>query len=187
VRPLSLRERRLAALGLLALALALTWLLLVGPLVGGFFDRAEQRRELQMTLQRNERLMAALPAWRTAAEAQGRSAARFAIAAPSEQLAVEVLKERLTRLATDEGFSVTATQDLQADAPTGLVRIRSDMTLSLPQFADTVRRLESEGAYVVVDYLSISADRAAAAGRLSPMDVRLELTCAWRPLRPRSS
>ncbi len=187
MRALSARERRLVALGLLVLALGLVWLVLIGPLVGGFVNRDAQRKQLELTLQRNERLMAALPVWRSAAEAQRRTAPRFAIAAPSEQLAVETLKERLTKLATDEGFALTGVEDLQADTAAGRVKIRADMTLSLTQLTDIVRRLENEGAYVVVDYLSISADRAAAAGRSAPMDTRLELSADWRPVRPRPS
>jgi len=185
MRPLTPRERRLVALGLLVLAIGLVWLVLIGPLVGGFVDRAEQRRELANTYRRNERLIAALPALRASAEAQRVNAARFAVAAPSEPLAVEVLKERLQHLATDEGFAVTAIEDLQADAPAGDIKLRADVTLTLTQLYETMKRLESEDAYVVVDYISVSADRSLAAGRLAPLDVRLELSTAWRPTRGR--
>ncbi len=187
MRALSLRERRLVALALLVTAILLVWLVLIGPLVGGFFDRAAERDQLRATIQRNERLMSALPVWRAAADAQRRSAARFAIFAPSEQLAVEALKERMQHLAADEGFTITGIEDLQADAPSGMIRVRADMTLNLTQFCETLKRLESEGAYVVVDYLSISADRALVSGRASPMDVRLELTAAYRPTGARPS
>jgi Tfp pilus assembly protein PilO len=187
MRALTARESRLVAVGLLVLALALGWLVVIRPLVGGFFDRAAEREQLLNTLRRNHRLEAALPALRAAADAQRASAARFSLAAPSEETAVESLKERLIHLAADEGFAVGGVEDLQANAAQGTVRIRADMTLTLSQLTDTMKRLESEGAYVVVDYISISADRAFAAGRLSPMDVRLELTAAWRPAGPRSS
>jgi hypothetical protein len=187
MRTLSPRERRLVALGGLAAALAVAWLVLVGPLVGGFADRADERAQLNATFQRNQRLMAALPVWRRLALTQARGAARWAIAAPSESLAVESFKERLQKLAADEGYAVTSVQDLQADAPAGDVRIRADMQLSLTQLCDTLRRLETEGAYVVVDYLSISADRAFATGRAAPIDVRLELTAAYRPSGARPS
>ena len=189
MRPLSARERRLVALGLLFLAMGLVWLILVGPLVGGFVDRDAQRKQLELTLQRNERLMAAISVWRSAAEAQQKSAPRFAIAAPSEQLAVEALKERLTKLATDEGFTLTGVEDLQADAAAGRVEIRADMTLSLTDSTDIVRRLNNEGGLCrcPTPHLSISADRAAAAGRSAPMDTRLDLSADWRPVRPRPS
>jgi general secretion pathway protein M len=187
VRPLSPRERRLVALGGLAAALAVLWLALIGPLIGGFADRAAERAQLAATYQRNQRLMTALPVWRRLALTQARTAGRFAIGAPSESLAVESFKERLQKLAADEGFAISSVQDLQADAPTGDVRIRADMQLTLTQLCDTLRRLETEGAYVVVDYLSISADRAFATGRAAPIDVRLELTSAYHPSGARPS
>jgi general secretion pathway protein M len=185
MRPLTPRERRLVAVGLLLLSIGLTWLLVVGPLVGGFIDRAAQRQDLARTYVRNQRLIAALPALRAAAEAQRATSARFAISAPSEALASEALKARLQRLATDEGFAITAIEDLQADAPAGAIKLRIDMTLTLNQFKEMIRRLESEDAYAVVDYLSVSADRSLAAGRLAPIDVRLELSTAWRATRAR--
>jgi hypothetical protein len=61
------------------------------------------------------------------------------------------------------------------------------MQLSLAQLCDSLRRLETEGAYVIVDYLSISADRALSTGHLSPIDVRLELTAAYAPTGARPS
>jgi general secretion pathway protein M len=181
MRPLSARERRFVAIGL-AIALAgVVWLLVLGPLIGGFFDRAAERRQLADAYDRNERLVASLPALRAQAEAQRRDAARFAIAAPSEALAAQQLKTRLQKLATDEGFAVAGVQDLQDDASANTVKLRADLTLSLAQLYRTLRRLENEDAYVIVEYLSISADKSLAAGHLAPLDVRLELASPWRP------
>ena len=185
MRPLTARERRLVALGLLVLAIGLFWLVVVGPLVGGFFDRAQERRDLWAAHRRNERLITSLPALRATAEAQARLAPRFAMAAPSEAAASEAFKDRLRHLATDEGFTIKAIEDVPAEGPAGAVKVRADLTLTLNQLYETVRRLQSEDAYVVVDYLSVTADRSFAAGRLAPLDVRLELTSAWRPTRGR--
>ncbi len=187
MRPLSPRERRLVALGVLVGLVGIVWLAIIGPLVGGFASRAAEREELRATYQRNTRMMAALPVWRAVAETQRRSAPRFAMSAPSESLAGEALKERLRKLSTDEGFAITGVQDLQADAPRGRVRLRADIALNLTQLCEMLRRLETEGPYVVVDYLSISADRAFASGHSAPMDVRLELSAAWRPDAGRAS
>jgi hypothetical protein len=93
------------------------------------------------------------------------------------------LRERLRKLAADEGFDIPAIEDLQPDAASGTVKVRADVELNMTQLCDSLRQLQNEGTYVVVDYLSVSADRALAAGRLQPMAVRLELTAAWRPLR----
>jgi hypothetical protein len=184
MRALSRSERRLIAVGLGVAAVALAWLAVAWPLIDGFSERASERRLLQATYARNQRLMASLPVWLAADRSQRKTAARFAIVAPSEQLAQEALKDRIQRLAADEGFALASVQDLQADAPAGAVKIRADMQLSLAQLCDSLRRLETEGAYVAVDYFSISADRALAAGRLAPIDVRLELTAAYSPISP---
>jgi general secretion pathway protein M len=186
VRPLTARERRLLALGLLVLAIGLAWLVVIGPIVGGFVDRAQQRRELWAAHQRNDRLIGSLPALRALAEAQSRLAPRFETAAPSEAAASEAFKDRLRRIATDEGFTIRGIEDLPTDAPAGVVKVRADLTLTLNQLYESVRRLQSEDAYVVVDYLSVTADRSLAAGRLAPLDVRLELSTAWRPTRGRT-
>ncbi len=185
MKPLTPRERRLVALGLLVLAIGVVWLVLIGPLAGGFLDRAQERRDLQAAYQRNQRLISSLPALRAAAEAQRRNAPRFALSAPSQALAAEALKERLQRLATEGGFAITGVEDLQAEAPAGAVKLRADLTLTLSQLYETIKRLQSEDAYVVVDYFAVTADRSLAAGRLAPLDVRLELSAAWRPVKGR--
>jgi type II secretory pathway component PulM len=187
MRPLNPREQRFLAAGLLALALAAVWLAVIRPIADGFADRAGEKQRLALNLQRDARLSAAAPFWRRAAQTQNESAARFAVIAPNEQIAVEAMKDRLNRIAAAEGFNVGAVQDLQANASPGMVRVRADMTMTLAQFVETMKLLESQGAYVVVEYLSVSADRAFAAGKLSAMDVRLELSAAWRPTGARPS
>ena len=186
MRPLSTRERRLVAVGLLLAALVLVYLIVVSPLVGGFLGRAAERRTLIANYQRDQRIMASIPVWRRTAQAQRVSSKRFSLTAPSEQMAVEALKERLARLATEEGFQITAMQDLEADAPTGEARVRADLQLTLTQLNESLRRLETEGPYVV-EYLSVSADRALATGRSSRLVVRLEVSAPWRASRSRSS
>jgi len=186
VRPLTARERRLVAIALLLAALAVVWFLIVGPFVGGFFDRAAERRQLIASHQRNERTMASIPVWRKAAEAQRKRAGRFAISAQSEQFAADALKERLASLATDEGFQITAMQDLDADTTAPEAKVRADLQISLTQLNESLRRLETEGPYVV-EYLSVSADRALATGRASRLLVRLEVGAPWRAARSRPS
>ncbi|MEO8926861.1 MAG: type II secretion system protein GspM [Caulobacteraceae bacterium] len=187
MRPLAPRERRLLAIGLLLAAVAVAWLAIVSPLVGGFFARADERRELIAAYGRNQRTMAQTATWRALADQQRKTGARFAMAAPSEPLAVEALKERVVKLAADEGFTVSALSDLAADAPPGKIRLRCDLQLTLTQLYESLKRLETEGPYVVVEYLAVSADRALATGRSSPLAVRLEITATYRPQRARAS
>src|SRR6202000_943905 len=43
MRPVSPRERRLVSLGILVILVAIVWLGLISPILGGFWDRAEER------------------------------------------------------------------------------------------------------------------------------------------------
>lgn len=183
MRSLSPRERRLIAIGLLLLAVGLFWFAVVGPLVSGFSSRAAERRLLQATLQRDQRVVDSLPVWRNAAVEQARSAPRFAIVAPSEQAAVDILKDRLEKVAVDQGFTLSSVQDMQAEAAPGEVKVRAVMELTLTQLYETLRRIEGEGAYVVVDFLSVNADRALVAGHSAPLAVRIELRANFVPGR----
>ncbi|MGI8841974.1 MAG: type II secretion system protein GspM [Caulobacteraceae bacterium] len=187
MRPLRARERRLVALGLLAAALAVAWLAIVGPLIGGFFSRATERRELIAAYERGLGVIASRAAWRALDARQRQSAPRFALAASSEPLAADVLKERLVKLAADEGFTVVSISDLATDAPPGKIRLRADLQLTLTQLYESLKRLETEGAYVVVEYLAVSAERAAGSGRPAPLPARLERPNDPQPARARTS
>ncbi len=180
MKPLTARERRLVALGLLVLAIGALWLLVLGPLIGGFIDRAQERRDLWAVYQRNERLISSLPALRATAEAQAKLAPRFVIGAPNDALAAQAFTDRLRKVLEDEGLTATAMEEIPGEGGADSVKLRVDLTLTLTQLYETVRRLQSEDAYVVVDYLSIAADRSLSAGRLAPLDVRLEISTAWR-------
>jgi general secretion pathway protein M len=187
MRPLSPRESRLVAVLLLVAVVAVVWLGIAAPLIGGFQARSAERARLLKTFESNRRLVASVGVWSQAAQRQRADAGRFSLAAPTETLAAEAMKARLQKLAADEGYTITAIQDLAADSPPGQVRIRADAQLTLTQLCDSVRRLETEGAYVVVDFLSISADRALQSGRAAPLDIRLELSADYRPAPGRPS
>jgi type II secretory pathway component PulM len=180
MRPLSQRESRIVAVGLLLVALAAVWFGLLQPLVGGFFDRADTRAMLRETYARNQRVLAGISAWREKADEQKASASRFAIVAQTETLAAELLKQRLNKLATDEGGAVQAISTIQGDAAPGWVRVRADLQLTMGQLNKSLVRLEREAPYVVVGYLSVAADRAAKSGHLATMDVRIEVSAPVR-------
>ncbi len=180
MKPLSDRERRLAALAILLLLLAVVWLLLVRPLMTGFSARRQQREETAAALARNERLIAALPAWRRAGDDQRRTAGRFAIAAPSQAAAAELLKQRLAALVTRVGGVVGGVEDTGLTLGPDTVSARADAQLTLSQLYDMLRRLQAEEPYVAVEYLSVTADRAFETGRAGPAGVRLEVSARFR-------
>jgi type II secretion system (T2SS) protein M len=176
MRQLAPRESRLVAVGILVALIAAIWFGLIEPVIGGFVDRAGERRDLLATYARNERVLAGIAAWREQADSQKETARDFALVAPTEALAAEMLKQRLNRLTGQVGGTVQSVSDIQADVPTGWVRVRADLQLTMSQLYKSLARLESEAPYVVVGYVSVAADRASQTGHLATMDVRVEIS-----------
>jgi general secretion pathway protein M len=183
MRPLSDREQKLVALGLLVLAVAVIWLGLVSPILAGFGARALEREQLTAAYSRNQRIMAGFPVWRSQLDQQARDAGRFAILAPTPALASDLLRERLTRTFTALGAEITSVQDLAADAPKGWVAARIDLRLTEAQLKAGLERLENEEPYVLVDYFAVAAERAFETGRAGPVDVRIDVRSRHRPPR----
>jgi general secretion pathway protein M len=177
---LTARERRLAAIGLLVLVLAIAWLGVLSPILSGFSARAEERAGLLAAYQRNQRLLDAIPSWRMQAEAQKKSAAAFALYAPSQVQARETLKQCLASALTAQGATPTAVQDAEAELPQGWIGARADVQISLSQLLASLRQLESEPPYVVIEYVSINADQAFHTGHDGPLQVRLEISAPFR-------
>ncbi len=175
----------LAEYTILLALIGLVWLLVAAPILGGFAARQDERQSLLLTYARNQRVMGAISVFRRQADAQLRTIGRFAILAPSQLLATDLLRERISRTVGQSGGKLIAVEDMQASAPSGWVRVRADMHLTLQQFVDVARRLESEEPYLSIDYTSISANEAAQTRRLSPMDIRLEISARHQPARAR--
>lgn len=180
MRPLAPRERRLIALALLAMVVAGVWLALIAPVLGGFEERAHRREALLAQYRSAQRLIASAPALAAAAREQRRTAALYQITAPTQAVAVDALKQRLTASLSGAGGSVSAVEQVQAEIPNGWVSVRADAQMSLSQFVASIRQLENEAPYVLVQYTSIGADRAASTGHAAPLDVRLQVSALVR-------
>jgi general secretion pathway protein M len=179
MRPLAPRERRLVALALLAAAVAAVWLALVAPVLGGFQQRAHRREELLAQYRANQKLVASIPLLEAAVREQRRTAAVYQITAPSQAVAADALKQRLTASLSGAGASVGAVEQVQAEVPPGWISVRADAQMSLAQLVASIRQFENEAPYVVVQYASIGADRAASAGHSAPLDVRLQVSALF--------
>ena len=184
MRPLAQRERRLVALGILFVLVAVVFLGVIVPLFGGMAARAIERSELRETYAHNQRVLAGIPAWRTQAVQQKSTTSQFAMVAPTEALAAEMLKQRINRMASEQGGNVQSISEVQGDAPEGWVKVRADLQLTIGQLYKSLARLESEAPYVVVGYLSVAADRASKTGHAAPMDVRIEVSAPVRTGQP---
>jgi len=176
MRPLAQGERRLIALGVLLALVAVVVLGVIVPVFGGMAARALERGDLVATYERNQRVLAGIPVWRAQAVEQKSTASKFTITAPTQALAAEMLKQRISRMTNEEGGSVQTVSEIQGDTPDGWVKVRADLQLTMAQLYKSLARLESEAPYVVVGYLSVAADRAQKSGHAAPMDVRVEIS-----------
>jgi general secretion pathway protein M len=177
---LTARERRLVAVAILLAVIAAAWIAVVSPLMAGFAAREAERQSLLAEYQRDQRLIASIPGLRAQAEAQKRNAAAFALTAPSQLQAQEALRQRIIAAMTATGAGAPTVQDVQADLPAGWIGARAEVQLTRGQLNETLRVLENEEPYVVVDYISIDAEQAFRTGHASPLDVRLELSVPFR-------
>jgi general secretion pathway protein M len=178
---LNARERRLVAILIAVGVVAAAWLLVVSPVIGGFAARQAERQGLLARYQRNQRLLDAVPAWRAEAEGQRQSASAFAVVAPTDLEGRDLLRTRITNAIVASGAPAPNVQDRQGDISAGSIGVRADAVLSQAQLNQSLRRLESEEPYVVVDYLSITAERAFRSGREEPLDVRIDVSAPFHP------
>jgi general secretion pathway protein M len=175
------RERRLVALAILIALLAGLWLGVAAPIADGFGQRQAERQTLLAAYRRNTRIIDSVAAWRVQAEAQKRTQGAMALIAPSDVQAREALKQRIAAAILAVGAERPTVQDVQADLPAGWIGARADAQLTQAQLNDSLRRLESEQPYVIVNYLSINAEQAFRSGHAGPLEVRLELAVPFRP------
>lgn len=180
---LSLRERRLIAILVLLAMIAALWLGLISPLIGGFASRADETRQLQQLFARNERQVAAIPALRRNAELQKLVDTDFRTPGDTVASATENLKERLGNTVTAQGGELRAVQDV-SDRP-GWARVWVEGRMSLAQLVSTLTRVQNQKPYLVINSVTVSADRALQSGKLDIMDVRIEVSSPITPTKSR--
>ena len=184
MRRLNPREKKLVAVGILIILVALAFALIVRPIVGGFNARAEERQRLLGTYQRDSRALGSLHVVGADLRVQRTTDGRYAVSAPSPAVASAFLRERVGRIVTQSGGTLKTTEDLQADARPGELRVRADAALTTAQLVQVVRRLETEEPYAVIDNLASAVGNDASSGREDPMAVRLEVSTRFRPAAP---
>lgn len=184
-RTLSARERRLVAIGLLVLAIAIVHLAIVGPILSGFSERDARREALMTEYQRNTRAIAAIPRLRRAAERQRDGLTRFVQPGPNAAVANDRLRERLEQVVGEIGGEFQAADE--APAPPGWTGARATARLTQPQLVQLLARLRNEPPWLTAEALDIAADQAAVSGAPSPMNVTLAVALPLAPgIAPRA-
>ncbi|HEY4078742.1 MAG TPA: type II secretion system protein GspM [Rhizomicrobium sp.] len=175
MKRLSSREQRLAATALVIGTVITGWGVVISPLMDGYVQRAEDRNALTDEYRRNDRILAKLPGWRMEAEEQAKTASSYAIGAPNEAIASELLSQRIARIVKVAGGTVQATQAVSQKTSPGWVHVRSDLLLTMGQIYAVMTRIQSEEPYVVVGYLSIEAQSNVNPNEPQNLGVRLDV------------
>jgi hypothetical protein len=174
----SLFERRLIALGLLVLALTLAVFGVALPIAHGFADRADERARIADDLARGRQLIAARDYWLNEAQRQRADMGRFAVIAPDTSSAVQQVSDRLAAAIQTPGGALRSVREQPATPGEAQVRIEAQLTLT--QLVASLKLIEGLKPFVVIETLSIAADPTAAAGRVPPMDVRIDLAVPYQ-------
>lgn len=173
-RNLTPRERRLFAIFILIVVVALIWLTIIGPIVSGFNDRAAQRALLTRQYQANQRIVGSIQRLRRQAEQQRNQVRNLVITAPTEAAALADLQDRVQRTIESAGAEVRAVDDAAGDETA--IRTRASARMTLDQLTTVLTRFENEPPHLVVESLDISAEQAVISGRLDLMEVAFDVS-----------
>lgn len=179
MRPLSPRESRLVAVLILVAVVALAQFAVIAPIMHGFADRAEQRRELRARYAANDRMIAAIPRLRRQAETRNALLRHYTLAAPDPGAAAEMLRDRLQSAVTAIGGDPRGGEDIPA--PPGTVAARVNARLASPQLTALLVTLQNARPAITVTAMAISADDALVSGQSTTLDVQLEASIPFRP------
>lgn len=177
MRQLSARERKIVAIFVLFLLLAIVWLAVLAPLIDGFRARSAQRLLLRMTYERNSRLINAIPVMRRHGEQMRPLTAQVALVAPDHAQAQDRLRERLRNAFAQAGGDVTAVQSVPVAGSEVRAWVQGKLTLA--DLQQLLVQTENAAPYLVIESLRISADAALETGRLDKLDVRVEASIPY--------
>lgn len=173
----SLLVRRLVALSLLVLVLAAVWFGVISPIVQGFVDRAAQREQLADDLSRGRQLIASRGRWQALLLRQHGEAQAFGVVAPNASSAAQLSMDRINTAIQRPGGVLGSLRE-QPGGP-GEARLRVEARLTLTQLVASLRLLEGQKPFVIIEGLSVATDPAAPAGQLAPMEVRIDLAVPY--------
>ncbi len=160
---------RLLALGLTALAAAVLWLGLIGPVLAWYAERAELAERQGALVRRMAALAESLPALRARAEAAPADPAPDALLADaSDAVAGATLQARVQELASRASTTLASAESLPAEQLGAFRRISLRVTLTAPwpALVELLRALDAASPRMLVDDLQVQpAPAMQLAGR----------------------
>ncbi|HEY4041322.1 MAG TPA: type II secretion system protein GspM [Rhodopila sp.] len=150
------RRGQALAVGVLVLAVALVWFVIIDPARAWFQDRTLLLEQRQVLLQRMQGVAATLPSLRMAAAAKpggGKVAGTIMLPGDSDAIAAADLQERVQKMASTAGASLTAVETLPA-TPSGKwhkVSLRISLNAPWPVLMELLRSVEESPTRILVD------------------------------------
>jgi uncharacterized protein YggE len=183
---ISARERRLLALAILVLVVAVIWVAGVAPILNGFAARQEARDAAIETLRHNARGIADYSDVRLQLEDVRRTVPNWAVQASSRPAATDLARRRISQAVADSGGVLDALRDQPGQA--NLIRLQVDARIDLNGLQTLLRHLENDRPAGVVNSISVAAADATTAQpvsspSVSSLQVRLDVSFSYVPPR----
>ena len=183
------RRGQALAVAVALLAVIMLWLALVDPLRSWYSDRAELLAQRQALLQRMQTLAAGLPALRAASadkHGEGEAAETIMLAGTTDAVAAADLQERVQKMATAVGVSLTAVETLPAEATAGRwhkVALRISLNASWPVLIDLMRSIEQSPTRIFIDDVHFHSPVVVAQPTVVPIQASMVIY-GFRPAEP---
>jgi len=183
MRRLSPRERKLIAVAILVVLIALVQLFVIQPVIDGFASRAAEREELAARYARNQRLIGSIERLKRDLLRERASLAGYSLAARDQRDAVDLLRQRIQRATERLGGEFRGAEDVEGRER--WVGTRAVLRVSLPQLAALLADLQNTPPYLIVETLHIDAKEPIAGQPSPPLEVSLEIDVPVTAAAPR--
>jgi hypothetical protein len=177
ITELTLRERRLVAIGILVALVVGTCLLLIAPVARSFAVRDSERQSLLAQYAKNASNINNMRHWRREADRQSQTKNRYSVQAASRQEAVEILREQIIRQFVKIGGEVRNCQEIEA--PAGWLRVRLAARLDIFKIERGIRTFQNQMPFAVVQTATVTGDRFATANPSQTLDIKLEISAPF--------
>lgn len=157
--PLSLRSRRVAAVGLLAVVLLALYAFVIGPAVANYVESRRDGAQLREELAHVHAVERDIPELQKRLDElhrQGATAAGY-LEGQNETLVAAALQERLKSAVAQTGGRLNSTQVLagKKNGKTERVAVRGQMQMTVAALQRVLYELESGSPYLFIDNLDV--------------------------------
>jgi len=171
---------RIAAVGLLALVVALLWLLLISPAI-------DARKALDDELRASRALRARFQAQATTGPRD--KGAGAVLIAPTADVAAAMLQTRLEAIIEDAGGTIERLEAMSLPRRRGSARLdpigaTAAFTATTAQLRQILLATETDGTTMIVDELSVRAEPPSASGAPGDAQEKLRIEITVRAFRP---